>query len=415
MSLKPNTTPNKTKEDVDHMNLFATEECKWLKEAFCASTENVNSYVSVIFPKYFEMRSFLLSLSEGDYYVLSQFIITGITCAVIRMKIGKNVLKFRAYAIEESDISFLFKLTQLIAYLKTKVHDEFNHLMILVGTCAGSKSSNLADACLIDEARKVDRGRMKSIRSDNSVRFEWERGVCRVSKARWLTLGGETTNCMSQHCFFDPVEIGGKYVDMETFEFFKVCEANDIHEYFCIRVVSDIYSSELTEEVLRTARRRISFKNAVALLKAELVRNKQKLVLTEDKTPDKSMTKSWKQLLAKSLNAFQSNEDKDFLQKMTLNTADVDKIFVTVPSGIFDDCNDDDEEEEEKEEEVIDGSGRVVITCSATTVGSTDKDTTSTFTDDAGRQTPPPSTVNRSSVDEKKRKASPSSGNSSKK
>jgi len=126
--------------------------------------------------------------------------------------------------LRTSDVDFTYALIHLIKEIKK--HDP-NPALILVGTAGGPVH---LQAARIQKAIKFDRGEMpdkKTIQIDNSLT---------VDETFPGIFEGATTHCSNWLMHFSE---GDDYLDMESFEFCKVCKYTDIVDYACVRICSD--------------------------------------------------------------------------------------------------------------------------------------------------------------------------------
>jgi len=126
--------------------------------------------------------------------------------------------------LRTSDVDFTYALMHLIKEIKK--HDP-NPALILVGTAGGPE---YLKAARIHKAIKFDRGEMpdkKTIEIDTKLE---------VNETFPGFFKGATTHCSNWLMHFSE---GKDYLDMESFEFCKVCKYMDIVDYACVRICSD--------------------------------------------------------------------------------------------------------------------------------------------------------------------------------
>jgi hypothetical protein len=226
-----------------------------------------------IFPKQFELQGFLSSLKSEDYLV-SNSEDDKRECYTVKIRIaGLDLfLTIQCYVINSSDIEFSFDLGKLleearediISNSKNKVAQGAKIILpklfvFLVGTAGTSNypEHKLGQAFHVTTAIKVDRG---------SITCENKKLVMKGTKKSYShsrpDLGLATAistnhvaHCKSEDLFYsseerqiadirntETMDAAKSYLmDMETFEFFKTCELNNVNCYQCFRMVSDVF------------------------------------------------------------------------------------------------------------------------------------------------------------------------------
>jgi len=211
--------------------------------------------VFLVFPKEFERGQFLLALDEafsityfeGLYGKLSTH--DGKRSDVFLVRFGRKTqepersgvntdpsrrreydeTKDQYFAIltclNSSDVDFTYALMHLIKEIKK--HDP-SPALILVGTAGGSKylhASRILTAC------KFDRGSMIS-RNKIEINTELEQKETFPGFFQ-----GVTTHCSNWLMHFS---MGKDFLDMESFEFSRVCKYMEVIDYACVRICSDL-------------------------------------------------------------------------------------------------------------------------------------------------------------------------------
>jgi len=210
--------------------------------------------VFLVFPKEFERNQFLMAL-EAAFHItyfdtlygkLSDF--HGQRADAFLVRFGRNTQEVERKGVSEdpqrkkeddetkdqyfailtclktSDVDFTYALMNLIKEIKK--HDP-NPALILVGTAGGPEYLKTAR---IQKAFKFDRGEMpdkKTIEIDTALT---------VSETFPGFFNGATTHCSNWLMHFSADD---DYLDMESFEFCKVCKYMDIADYACVRICSD--------------------------------------------------------------------------------------------------------------------------------------------------------------------------------
>lgn len=233
-----------------------------------------NVVIIAIFPKAFELEGFLCSLKNTEKYRIHFDEENQRECYIVELKHesgeGARALCIRCYVINCSDIEFSFRLGELLREITkpvtvpiggTKVH------VYLLGTAAASVKC-LGDSFHVTSAMKVDRGVLtvedeKLVMSDTNSSNAYSQP----------NFGMHSTMCTNhlKHCRIqdliqtlrlkiDPkIKTNGWLMDMETYEFFKTCELNNVCSYQCFRLVSDVFLNEDHDEISNKARKCIKF------------------------------------------------------------------------------------------------------------------------------------------------------------
>lgn len=279
----------------DKIDLLFTDEIKSLNEGLTSSNNNTFCYLTLIFPKRFELQSFLLSLGENDTFVTENSILEGVTRSVIKMHVANFCYKFSAYALEDSDSSFVYKLISIINHIKFTTDEFFVQMIILCGTAGGSisKEHNLGKSIIVAKATKFDRGHLKL--SGGKFIAEFKESLRVEASMNWSTYlqVQESLSC-NYVCDIDPeaIVLRASSVDMETNEFYRVCRNLKVENYVCLRVISDLpNSSEDHNGARRTIRKRIKFGNLVGDLRCLIEENGHRLIKVPEPTTTEQNSK----------------------------------------------------------------------------------------------------------------------------
>jgi len=209
--------------------------------------------VFLVFPKDFERNQFLLALNDAYKITFFENLNSKISNSFLIRFGAKEVQQERKdvltdpdsveekkgnkqyFAIlsclETSDVAFTYELIALIKEIQK--HDS-SPAIILVGTAGGPEYLR---AARIQHAIKFDRGEMLSTTNfllDTSLEVpEQFPGI----------FSGATTYCSN---FLMHFQREGHFLDMESFEFCKVCKYMDIKDYACVRICSDVPQASKT-------------------------------------------------------------------------------------------------------------------------------------------------------------------------
>jgi len=126
--------------------------------------------------------------------------------------------------LNSSDVDFTYALMHLIKEIKK--HDP-SPALILVGTAGGPQYLQSSRVLV---AKKFDRGTMLN---ESTVSIDNKLTVEEIFPGFFK---GVTTHCSNWLMHFAK---GNDFLDMESFEFSKVCKYMDIIDYACVRICSD--------------------------------------------------------------------------------------------------------------------------------------------------------------------------------
>jgi len=147
---------------------------------------------------------------------------------------------FSTIIINDSDIGFNFEFTRIV--LELQKYDFFKKIkMLIIGTCGGYHGKKYNSAYYIKGARKVDRG---IIDSNNNLKLDDTRNLfVDTKKCHFFEDSVISSNFLfNNDVFLKNYSCG--LVDMETYDFMKICEIYKIECYGGIRVVSDILNKD---------------------------------------------------------------------------------------------------------------------------------------------------------------------------
>jgi len=219
--------------------------------------------VFLIFPKEFERNQFLIALDQN--FIITYFeslygkvsALDGSHSDAYLVRFGRREdkekkkeekthddTKDQYFAIlaclRTSDVDFAYALMHLIKEIKR--HDQ-SPALILVGTAGGPE---YLKAGRIQKAYKFDRGEMSNL---HSIEIDEKLTVSETFPG--LIKKGCTTHCSNWLMHFSK---GGDFLDMESFEFCKVCKYMDIVDYACVRICSDT-PSKTANKVLENVKK----------------------------------------------------------------------------------------------------------------------------------------------------------------
>jgi hypothetical protein len=198
--------------------------------------------IVLIFPKMFEMSRFLTAAASN--FVVTNEVFRDCDCYNLLIDIEGFVCRPYVISLGESDINFTFKLQNLLQKL---IRPNEKLYLVLCGTCGGSSLAGhkLEETFQVIKAVKFDRGELGLV--GGKLEFVSNKTVSSACSNPTSVLNPKIVLCSNYIMSFDPIDLakvfeteGANLVDMETFEFFSVCEMNRIHSYDCLRIVSDI-------------------------------------------------------------------------------------------------------------------------------------------------------------------------------
>lgn len=187
----------------------------------------------IIFPKGFEYYKFIYQLINSNIFLIkfpfNQF-------EIIICQINKRNYIFCVKLINSSDIDFLLKLNTFLTILQERTFK-----IVLFGTCGYfGNTHNIGDAFFCTKAIKFDRGFL----DDNGFNIDKNKilySYCDIDDGKIVLssnflLISKKEKCL--HIFKDIVN--DNLVDMETFDFIKICQNNNYIVKGVIRIISDI-------------------------------------------------------------------------------------------------------------------------------------------------------------------------------
>ena len=207
----------------------------------------------LIFPKLFEFFKFLSSLFENPNVVVldikqkdeCEFVVT-----VLRRHHFEQdgYYSFRILLINDSDINFYGIFSKMLV---NKTEGGGSELpaspgYLLIGSSGSSNPADLGKVFLVEEAVKGDQGKL-----DKHQRFTWDpdKETKRLHKF-WETeihalhkLHVEKKRTCSTN-FLNTTIIDQRFAeeylfDMETYDFYDICQKNEIKKFSCLRFVTD--------------------------------------------------------------------------------------------------------------------------------------------------------------------------------
>jgi len=202
------------------------------------SGDNYQIKICLIFPKRFEFAKFIVSIQNDIQTILT------VGDKFYRVTININDKNYHLWIliIDDSDISFLFKLSTLIQ------SDPLiqSLTLILVGTC-GAKIGEVDDVLYFTGFKKIDRGELKDdgyhMREDKShiinIDPNFNAEVCLRKKSEVVGSSNFLINVGGN--------FGVKYYDMESYDYTRVCQLFKAKNWGCLRVISDIVGSRFQE------------------------------------------------------------------------------------------------------------------------------------------------------------------------
>jgi hypothetical protein len=282
--------------------------------------------VVLVFPKRFELLGFLDSIKDSSgFQIINKENFThvpfesSIHCEsyLVKYEYKGAFLILYCISINASDINFLFRFSDyaefrkladeetitnrilesqhdlrrqyneinsldekkkiLLDYIKNNVRHEITY--ILMGT-AGSGMSNLGESFIVSKAWKVDRGilRKKCLDAEKSnliVEFNSQAAFANSTVIFKDTVEMREIICTNYVAHAFPIDLYANadntwLIDMETYEFFKVCESKRLR-CGCIRIVSDVYNDNDSFGIADVGRKCIKFDTLVVKLRDLLV------------------------------------------------------------------------------------------------------------------------------------------------
>lgn len=244
---------------------------------------NSEGYTCILlFPKEFEMNRFLVE-AEKQGHRINNSLLDDRRCVLLTLIIGGIQENYYTLCMGDSDIAFSFRLGKLLQeWADHKLH------IVLCGTCGGSHAlkHKRGKVFRVNRAVKIDRGLLNIMSIDSKdgkkeiVAMQFNKSAESFCSDHTMVSSGVTTICSNHVLNLDPVTLKkhglacpGAIVDMETHEFFKTCELNNVPKYDCLRVVSDVtdpahntQSPEFVYEYNRFNRKKISFAKLVGSL-----------------------------------------------------------------------------------------------------------------------------------------------------
>jgi len=229
--------------------------------------------VFLIFPKEFERNQFLMALDQGfrvTYFeaLYGKFsFLDGKRSDVFLVRFGRKIQEPERKDVREdpsrgtehddtkdqyfafltclnsSDVDFTYALIHLIKEIKK--HDP-SPALILVGTAGGPQYLQSSRVLV---AKNFDRGTMLD---ESTVLIDKELTVEEIFPGFFK---GVTTHCSNWLMHFPK---GSDFLDMESFEFSKVCKYMDIIDYACVRICSDT-PGRTPEYLMETLKKFTSF------------------------------------------------------------------------------------------------------------------------------------------------------------
>jgi hypothetical protein len=235
----------------------------------------------LIFPKPFEEQNFLIEVAKHNIFAHVKEI-GRLSFHELRWLIQESSVQVLSTSFAESDILFTLRLIELLTWVKRQ---STSYKIILCGTCGADQGSmKIGQAVLVEKAYKFDRGFLTPDGPDGY-------------KTRFRAHGAEIPNSVPSRQDFDfqAISLCSNYLmeisaiglagnlklpkipenrqyilDMETFEFFRVCETMGVHTFHAIRVVSDLYTGkDLNEDLMATKkkiRKNVPMINLAALI-----------------------------------------------------------------------------------------------------------------------------------------------------
>jgi len=248
----------------------------WLRSMTDDSELNKAECV-LVFPKAFEEQQFLASLVDVNFTI--QVTTEGkFNFNLIHWEAIGSVLAIQTVSFDSSDVLFAASLVELIHHKKNPA----NLLLILCGTCGADTTAKIGDCFEIQEAMKIDRGDMY-LDDGLRVRVELRPSMRAVLKPKHKSFHlSATAICSNYVMHLPPSELytaatelpshGVVVADMETFEFFMICEKTAVMQYRALRVVSDsafLHPSKNRQEsqaLARSIRKGIPMKSLVLMV-----------------------------------------------------------------------------------------------------------------------------------------------------
>jgi len=210
----------------------------------------------LIFPKEFEFELFVYSIGDNlKYFNCYDF---KFNCFVLGIYNDDDVVYMLACFIEESDIGFNNIFRERIGEMKKYIPLN-EHTIVLCGTCGGSANDDnneIGECFQIIKAYKYDRGTIEKI-SANTFKLNINNDDVLEENSRMFKYSDvSTTYCLSSNyvincnvkefikesCtdLYNIVKDKHVVAEMETYDFFHICNKNNIDRYYCIRIISDL-------------------------------------------------------------------------------------------------------------------------------------------------------------------------------
>jgi hypothetical protein len=291
-----------------------------------------------IFPKLFEVFKFLSSLFENPSVVVldirqkdeCEFVVT-----VWRHHFEQDCyFAFRILLINDSDINFYGIFSKmLVDKTESGYEGGYNPSYLLIGSCGSSDPSDLGKVFLVDEAIKGDRGKL-----DETQRFEWdpEKETKRTHKF-WDTeihalqkVHVEKKKTCSTNFINDTIidkRFEGFLFDMETYDFYDICEKNQIKTFSCLRFVTD-YVLPLNTKVNLKDYFQLPYFKQTDIRQLLVSESKQERVESKQMKKMKKMTRLQMKIDFDFIFALNLDECKCSERIMFLNATNVEKFYM---------------------------------------------------------------------------------------
>uniref|UniRef100_A0A7S2ABH4 Uncharacterized protein n=1 Tax=Stereomyxa ramosa TaxID=1078864 RepID=A0A7S2ABH4_9EUKA len=188
--------------------------------------------ISLVFPKFFEFFKFFNHLLQNHFL----FDISYKNDCYYLFVNNRYPFIVNCYVVGDSDIEF----NQLISKI---IHGKNHDKLILIGSCGSDNEKNLGKMFLVKKAIKGDRGTLDSnnvfrIRKDKLLETNYK-----INHDDLLRLACDQKNIISTNFLNENIidnSFEGNLFDMETFDFYDICDTNDIKEYYSLRFVTDL-------------------------------------------------------------------------------------------------------------------------------------------------------------------------------
>jgi len=222
--------------------------------------------IYLVFPKQFEMNLFLYSLYKIGYLLYIQRDNKLLNTYIIRSTFNKHQIFYSCCYIDDSDINFNFLFNKKIEEINNVHNINYDKLnFILCGTCGCDFGFNekIGDCYFIKEAIKYDRGIFEfnekifltNISFETCSKPNYIYGI-KINKAVCLSgnsiMNGSTEKfkqLFKQEDSFREKNLSNEKLlfEMETYDFFRICEKYKIGNYICFRIISDSYFLEIDQ------------------------------------------------------------------------------------------------------------------------------------------------------------------------